>query len=702
MAQVSTPPAIGDGSAGNPYQIATLNNLYWITQNSAEWSKRYIQTSDIDATSSSGWNSGQGFNPIGTTVTQFTGTYNGQDHTITGLHINRPATNDQGMFGVVRAATFNNMRFVNVNVVGNDHVGTLYARSITTACPVSNCRVSGYVDGHANVGGLVGNATSPSGAISNCTSTATMFGWRFIGGIAGLIGGITGQITGCYYEGTMTYEQIQFGGAVMGGIVGQTTASMNRCCAVVNMTGVESLGGIAGVMSGGANNTDGHITECSSSGTISGSFGVGGIVGGNFGSNDGTRNLRDCHSSVAITIVGTGFEIGGILGFNRDNVDNCYFSGTITGATSRHKGGVVGRNFNGTVSKCIYNSTLNPGFVPVGTGPGGDTGSNTNNYGKTTTEMKQQSTYQTGGLSWNFTTIWDIDNGNDYPFLRNSACQTACADADSDAICDEEDNCVNNANANQADADGDGVGDACDNCPNDPDKTAPGICGCGVADTDTDGDGTLDCNDGCPNDPNKTAPGICGCGVSDADTDNDGTADCNDGCPNDPNKTAPGICGCGVADTDTDNDGTADCNDGCPNDPNKTAPGQCGCGVADTDTDNDGTADCNDGCPNDPNKTAPGNCGCGSSDTGPLTVTCPASVPVISTNSSCQGAIPDYTALARVSGTGCATSTVVQTPPQGTIVNPGTVTIKLTVTDSNSGDTANCMFNVTVSGGCGN
>ena len=33
------------------------------------------------------------------------------------------------------------------------------------------------------------------------------------------------------------------------------------------------------------------------------------------------------------------------------------------------------------------------------------------------------------------------------------------------------------------DADNDGVADACDGCPNDPNKTAPGVCGCGVADT---------------------------------------------------------------------------------------------------------------------------------------------------------------------------------------------------------------------------
>jgi hypothetical protein len=73
----------------------------------------------------------------------------------------------------------------------------------------------------------------------------------------------------------------------------------------------------------------------------------------------------------------------------------------------------------------------------------------------------------------------------------------------------------------------------------------------------------VDCNDGCPTDANKTEPGICGCGVADTDSDSDGTADCNDGCPNDANKTEPGICGCGTADVDTDADGVTDCNDDC-------------------------------------------------------------------------------------------------------------------------------------------
>jgi hypothetical protein len=190
-----------------------------------------------------------------------------------------------------------------------------------------------------------------------------------------------------------------------------------------------------------------------------------------------------------------------------------------------------------------------------------------------------------------------------------------------DGVGDLCDNCPDIANIGQLDGDSDGDGDDCDVCPNDPlndidsdgacgdvdgcptdpNKIDPGICGCGVADTDTDSDGTADCNDLCPTDPDKIDPGQCGCGVADTDTDSDGTADCDDLCPTDPNKTAPGQCGCGATDSDADSDGTADCNDLCPIDPNKTAPGQCGCGTSDTDSDSDGTADCNDNCPTTPN-----------------------------------------------------------------------------------------------------
>ena len=69
-------------------------------------------------------------------------------------------------------------------------------------------------------------------------------------------------------------------------------------------------------------------------------------------------------------------------------------------------------------------------------------------------------------------------------------------DADADLICEPNDNCPNDANADQADADMDGIGDACDECPDDPDPDCvmvePTTTGDSDSDTDTTGgtDGT--------------------------------------------------------------------------------------------------------------------------------------------------------------------------------------------------------------------
>jgi hypothetical protein len=74
-------------------------------------------------------------------------------------------------------------------------------------------------------------------------------------------------------------------------------------------------------------------------------------------------------------------------------------------------------------------------------------------------------------------------------------------DIDGDGIPNSTDNCPSVANADQINSDGDSAGDACDSCPNDPNKADPGICGCGVPDTDTDSDGVRDCVDICPETP---------------------------------------------------------------------------------------------------------------------------------------------------------------------------------------------------------
>jgi hypothetical protein len=203
------------------------------------------------------------------------------------------------------------------------------------------------------------------------------------------------------------------------------------------------------------------------------------------------------------------------------------------------------------------------------------------------------------------------------------------------------------------DMDGDGVSDNNDLCPDDPQKSDPGVCGCGVSDADRDGDGAANCEDLCINDANKGAPGVCGCGVADTDSDGDGVADCIDICAGSNDNvdtdgdTVPDGCDiCSGADdaVDTDGDGVPDGCDLCGgfddaiDADGDTIPDACDiCGGSDDrvdadgdgvpdgcdvcggfddaiDADGDGTPDGCDACAADSNKTAPGVCGCGTVD----------------------------------------------------------------------------------------
>ena len=179
-------------------------------------------------------------------------------------------------------------------------------------------------------------------------------------------------------------------------------------------------------------------------------------------------------------------------------------------------------------------------------------------------------------------------------------------DADNDGVCGDVDQCPGfNDNA---DADGDGIADGCDSCSSDVNKTKPGICGCGVADTDSDGDGTADCNDICPADPYKIEAGICGCGLADTDSDDDGIADCNDACPEGAVNDADNDGVCDEADQcagfddnlDADGDNIADGCDACPNDAPNDPDNDGICGVSplclDYVDDTNGDEDWNNGC----------------------------------------------------------------------------------------------------------
>ncbi|MFN3200918.1 MAG: lectin-like protein [Bradymonadia bacterium] len=168
-------------------------------------------------------------------------------------------------------------------------------------------------------------------------------------------------------------------------------------------------------------------------------------------------------------------------------------------------------------------------------------------------------------------------------------------DADEDGICDDADNCVDAANADQADGDEDGLGDACDNCPSDanPDQiNTDGDEAGDACDDDDDNDGVSDIVEGeCNSDPldAESLP---------ADEDEDGVCDPIDNCPGDANPEQTNTDGDeagDLCDDDDDGDGVADALEvACESDPLDAAS-------LPVDGDEDGQCDVLDNCPGDAN-----------------------------------------------------------------------------------------------------
>jgi hypothetical protein len=110
----------------------------------------------------------------------------------------------------------------------------------------------------------------------------------------------------------------------------------------------------------------------------------------------------------------------------------------------------------------------------------------------------------------------DADSGGAGGFAGSDAGTDGGIDGLEDGASDGAPICnADSGDATCADVTADVIDDVTDQCPTDPSKTAPGVCGCGVPDTDMDLDGTPDCVDGCPGDIRKTQPGICGCNAED-------------------------------------------------------------------------------------------------------------------------------------------------------------------------------------------
>ncbi len=180
---IAIQPALGDGSANNPYEIANLGNLYWIAEHFSRWNLHYIQTADIDASVTTHWFDSAGWSPIGDNTTRFTGSYNGQGYIIDALSINRSTSSNIGLFGRTDDAVIQNVGLRNVNITGGNSVGALVGM-ISNGSLINKSYSSGSVNGDMYVGGLVGY-NYESSHIINSYSTASITGSNSVGGIVG-------------------------------------------------------------------------------------------------------------------------------------------------------------------------------------------------------------------------------------------------------------------------------------------------------------------------------------------------------------------------------------------------------------------------------------------------------------------------------------------------------------------------------------
>mgnify|MGYP001002077618 CR=1 FL=1 len=348
----------GDGTDGNPYQVATAEHLNNVRNH---LSAHFVQTADIDLTTylaegGAGYNSGAGWEPIGTD-SAFTGNFNGNGKKISNLKIDRSSL--IGLFGQ-NEGVIRNVSLIGVEVSGTTYVGGLVGYNYQGAVIDSNVTGSIISDaaGEAYVGGLIGYNREMA------------------------------TVRGCYSAGSVSAPTGDYVGGLIGGNDNYCLVDKSFSASTVT-GGLNRTGGLIG------QNYNSTIVKCFATGNVTGIAYVGGLVG----ENNGSSNI-DSYATGAVT--GTGGYVGGLVGRNffGPTVTNCYAIGSVTGT-----GGLIGGKQSGDIVTNSYWDTETSGMDTSVSGEG-----------KTTAEMQTKTTF----VDWDFDTIWDIDpaENNGYPFLR--------------------------------------------------------------------------------------------------------------------------------------------------------------------------------------------------------------------------------------------------------------------------------------------
>ncbi|MBU2888034.1 hypothetical protein KO507_19875, partial [Gilvimarinus agarilyticus] len=250
-----------------------------------------VLVSDIDASGTSGWNGGEGFDPIGDELNGYSADFNGGSNVINGLTINRPTESAVGLFANASNATITDVGLTNINIVGEGYVGGLVGHS---AGQITGSYATGEVTGAHNVGGLMGLA-DPLNAISQSYANVAVTGEHTVGGLVG--GANSLSVNDTYATGSVTATGPGPGGN--GGLIGQAnTSSINNSWAsgLVSVAGGGPEGGLVG-SSGGSTFTNSYWDTF----TSGQSFGANGSTPAGISAVDGDWSAPDAYNQTSYT-----------------------------------------------------------------------------------------------------------------------------------------------------------------------------------------------------------------------------------------------------------------------------------------------------------------------------------------------------------------------------------------------------------------
>ena len=214
----------------NVYQISNIAELYWfaalvngtLTTVPQNPEANAVLTADIVINENMLTADGElveetdgltAWTPIGGESASFKGTFDGQGNTITGLYINQPSADMQGLFG---------------------HIGS--------DGNVSRTEVTGsYIHGQNGVGGITG---TNSGTITACSYSGTIVGENY--SLGGVVGENDGTVNYCYATGKVHATGSD---SYVGGVVGDNYGSISSCYSTALLSADYDFGAIGGVTS---------------------------------------------------------------------------------------------------------------------------------------------------------------------------------------------------------------------------------------------------------------------------------------------------------------------------------------------------------------------------------------------------------------------------------------------------------------------